>query len=67
MQRKKENLEKVRDLSQAIRMQNLAARSSSPTRQQPQQEQKRSSARERAHNYARWDTVFSALGLPLIN
>ncbi|KAK9916873.1 hypothetical protein WJX75_008204 [Coccomyxa subellipsoidea] len=52
-QRKKENLEKVRDLSQAIRVQNLAARSSSPTRQQPQQEQKKSSARERAQEYAR--------------
>ncbi len=60
MQRKKENAERVRDLSQAIRVQNLATRSSSPPRphrQQPQQEQKQQSTRERAHEYARCDTA----------
>ncbi|BDA40548.1 hypothetical protein COCOBI_01-2010 [Coccomyxa sp. Obi] len=56
VQRKKENAEKVRDLSQAIREQNLAARASSPARQprpSPQQEPKKPSTRERAFEYAR--------------
>ncbi len=56
MQRKKDTAEKVRDLSQAIREQNLAARASSPARQprtSPQQEAKKPSTRERAFEYAR--------------
>jgi len=69
MQRKKEKAEKVRDLSQAIRQQNMAAsnaRSTSPAclpRPQPQQEPKYPSARERAQEYARSGTTICCMHL----